>query len=64
MTERIRQQTAKMGNKVHYRAYKNGKQWLTASIASLALAGVLLGLGSTQAEATTGETDAVNDQTS
>ncbi|GAW98481.1 KxYKxGKxW signal peptide domain-containing protein [Secundilactobacillus mixtipabuli] len=64
MTERIRQQTAKMGNKVHYRAYKNGKQWFTASIASLALAGVLLGMGSAQAEATTGETDAVNDQTS
>lgn len=64
MNERTRQQAAKMGSKVHYRAYKVGKRWLVAGISSLALAGVLFGAGATQASAATDETGSVDDQAS
>lgn len=64
MNERTRQQAAKMGSKVHYRAYKVGKHWLVAGISSLALAGVLLSVGATQASAATDEIGTVDDQAS
>lgn len=62
MSERTRQQVAKMASKTHFRSYKDGKRWLVASISSLGLAVALLGAGTTQAEATTGDTNATNNE--
>ncbi|MCH5463157.1 BspA family leucine-rich repeat surface protein [Lactobacillus sp. LC28-10] len=63
MNERTRQQVAKMGSTVHYRSYKDGKQWLIVGVSSLALGVALLGAGSVQANASTGDSDSTRNQT-